>query len=747
VTRTARRMGIKTVAIYSDPDYRGVHVQAADEAVCVGPAASAKSYLNVPRILDAIRSTGAQAVHPGYGFLSENAGFARVLEERGIKFIGPGSAAIEAMGDKVESKLLAIKAGVNTIPGYAGIVADDAEAVRIARDIGYPVMIKASGGGGGKGMRIAWNDDEVRLGFRLSRDEAKASFGDDRLFVEKFIEDPRHIEIQLIADSHGNVAALPERECSIQRRNQKVIEESPSLLLDEKTRRAMQAQAAMLATAVGYQSAGTVEFLADKHRNFYFLEMNTRLQVEHPVTEMVTGLDLVELMIRVAAGERLPENLLGGRHVPIIGHAFESRVYAEDPFRNFLPSTGRLAKYEEPAAAGLRDPFLSEPGTIRADAGVCEGSEISMHYDPMICKLVTHGPTRDDALDRMRGALDAYVIRGVGHNVPFLRDLIDHPRFREGRITTQFIREEYPDGFQGVALQRESRVQLAAVAALMQRTRELHFADVTGRLESAESPDPCEFHVTLAAAYNAGVKARDPAAGDGASRFAVSLFRELVRTGTGADAAAPAQGHGHSHDCSAPGHSHGAPAAEAEGGVEDGEEVEEWRVDVTPLGPSGAPAGPAETVVLQDVDWPMDAPLFLAGLAGGPEPAAHSKWESAGTLRVQVMARLPAGFRLQFQGATEDAVVRSPRAAELARHMLPKKRRDTTKVISSPMPGLLTSVAVKEGQAVEEGQEVCVIEAMKMANLLRAPRKGVIKKLHFKAGATLAVDDVIVEFE
>ena len=465
VSRTAHRMGIKTVAIHSDPDYRAVHVAAADEAVCVGPAASSKSYLNVPRILEAIRSSGAQAVHPGYGFLSENAGFARVLEERGVKFIGPPSGAIDAMGDKIESKQLAIKAGVNTIPGFLGIVADDDEAVRIAREIGFPVMIKASAGGGGKGMRIAWNDAEVRLGFRLSKDEAKSSFGDDRLFVEKFIEDPRHIEIQLIADAHGNVAALPERECSIQRRNQKVIEESPSVLLDAKTRRAMQEQARMLASAVGYQSAGTVEFLADKHRNFYFLEMNTRLQVEHPVTEMVTGLDLVELMIRVAAGERLPAHLCGGAHVPILGHAFESRVYAEDPFRGFLPSTGRLSKYEEPQAAGVRDPYLADPAAIRTDAGVTEGSEISMHYDPMICKLVTHGPTRDDALDRMRAALDAYVIRGVGHNVPFLRALVDHERFRAGRITTQFIREEFPEGFQGITLAPEGGTTAAAFVA------------------------------------------------------------------------------------------------------------------------------------------------------------------------------------------------------------------------------------------------------------------------------------------
>ena len=367
VGRTARRLGIKTVAIYSDPDANALHVQEADEAVCVGPAASAASYLNVPRILAAIRATGAQAVHPGYGFLSENARFSATLEQAGIKFIGPRAHSIEAMGDKIRSKELAIAARVNTIPGFNGVIADEAEAVRVARDVGYPVMIKASAGGGGKGMRIARNDAEAREGFRLSRDEAAASFGDDRLFVEKFIEDPRHIEIQLVADAHGNVVALPERECSIQRRNQKVIEESPSVLLDEATRRAMQAQACDLARAVGYESAGTVEFLADANRNFYFLEMNTRLQVEHPVTEAITGLDLVELMLRVAAGERLPRALTDAP-VPFRGHAFESRVYAEDPLRNFLPSTGRLSRYIEPQLYGAQDAYLRDG--IRADSGV-----------------------------------------------------------------------------------------------------------------------------------------------------------------------------------------------------------------------------------------------------------------------------------------------------------------------------------------------------------------------------------------
>ena len=727
-------MGIKTVAIHSDPDCRAVHVSAADEAVCVGPAASSKSYLNVPRILDAIRSTGAQAVHPGYGFLSENAAFAKVLEDNKIKFIGPSSFAIHAMGDKIESKELAIKAGVNTIPGYLGIVANDQEAIKIARDIGYPVMIKASAGGGGKGMRIAYNDEEVKTGFRLSKDEAKSSFGDDRLFVEKFIEDPRHIEIQLIADSHGNVAALPERECSIQRRNQKVIEESPSVLIDEKTRRAMQQQACMLASAVGYESAGTVEFLADKNRNFYFLEMNTRLQVEHPVTEMVTGLDLVELMIRVAAGEKLPSHLIGS-HVPIIGHAFESRVYAEDPFRSFLPSTGRLSKYSEPGEAADRDSFLAVDGTIRADAGVTEGSEISMHYDPMICKLVTHGPTRDDALDRMRGALDAYVVRGVGHNIPFLRDLCDHARFRSGKITTQFIKEEYPNGFQGVKLAPESQIKLAAVAAIMQLARSNFNADISNRSRMSstfENDSINEVIVTLTPLH------KEVESVDGALlTFSVSLHQEIASSFDPTDSSTPS----------------------AEEFDEFGSEKVEWVCNVKQIhapsksskaGQSSKAAVPqsvSSVVRLQNVDWSLDSPLFFAKLAEGPKPREQEQWPSSNTLRVQHIQRLPCGFRLQYQGATVDVSARSADTHELMKYMLPKKKVDLGNVVVSPMPGTLVSIAVKPGQNVEEGQELCIVEAMKMANVIRASRKGKLKSVLGKAGDLLVVDQVLVEYE
>jgi propionyl-CoA carboxylase alpha chain len=472
-------------------------VEYANESVCVGPAASAQSYLNVPRILAAIRSTGAAAVHPGYGFLSENAAFSRTLEEAGVKFIGPRAHSMEVMGDKIRSKEFARKARVSTIPGWTGTLASEEEAVRVAREVGYPVMIKASAGGGGKGMRIARTDAEAREGYRLSREEARASFGDDRQIVEKFIEHPRPIEIQHIADAHGTVVALPERECSIQRRNQKVIEESPSTLLSPATRAAMQQQACDLARAVGYESAGTVEFLADAQQNFYFLEMNTRLQVEHPVTEAVTGLDLVELMIRVAAGERLPASLTGSP-VPILGHAFESRVYAEDPFRGFLPSTGRLSRYAEPQSFGSVDPFLAA-ASIRADSGVQQGSEISMFYDPMICKLVTHGATRALALDAMRASLDAYVIHGVGHNVSFLRALTDHPRFMSGAITTQFIGEEWPGGFKGVELTGADREEVAALAAIMHCIKEgAHASGSSGGGSSSSSISSGEeFMVTL----------------------------------------------------------------------------------------------------------------------------------------------------------------------------------------------------------------------------------------------------------
>ncbi|MEZ5550842.1 MAG: acetyl/propionyl/methylcrotonyl-CoA carboxylase subunit alpha [Pseudomonadales bacterium] len=473
VIRTAKKMGIRTVAIYSDADAAALHVRMADEAVRVGTAASSDSYLRIDRVLAAIKQTGAQAVHPGYGFLSENAEFARALEKAGVAFIGPGIEAINSMGDKIASKLLAAKAGVNTIPGYTDVIRDAAHAVQIASEIGYPVMLKASAGGGGKGMRVVWNEKECREAFDSTRAEARASFGDDRVFAEKYVEQPRHIEIQVLADKQGNTLYLGERECSIQRRHQKVIEEAPSPFLDEKTRKAMGEQAVALARAVNYESAGTVEFIVDAKRNFYFLEMNTRLQVEHPVTEFVTGQDLVEHMIRVANGEPLS---ITQADVKLKGWALEARVYAEDPFRGFLPSIGRLTRY--------RLPRLSKD--VRVDSGIEEGSEVSMFYDPMIAKLVTYGPTREAAIDRMSDALDEYYIRGVNHNISFLNALISHPRFREGRLTTNFIAEEYPDGFQPTHVPSADPMITVAIAAVAHRliaARAMHISGQTRRFE------------------------------------------------------------------------------------------------------------------------------------------------------------------------------------------------------------------------------------------------------------------------
>lgn len=477
VIKSARKMGIKTVAVYSDADRNALHVKMADEAVHIGPPPANQSYIVIDKIMEAIRQTGAEAVHPGYGFLSENRNFAAALEKEGVVFIGPPSPAIEAMGDKITSKKIAQDAGVSTVPGYMGLIADAEEAVKISREIGYPVMIKASAGGGGKGMRIAWSDEEARDGFQSSKNEAAASFGDDRIFIEKFVTQPRHIEIQVLADKHGNCVYLNERECSIQRRNQKVIEEAPSPFLDEATRKAMGEQACALAKAVGYTSAGTVEFIVDGRRNFYFLEMNTRLQVEHPVTELITGIDLVEQMIRVADGEKLP---FKQKDIGINGWAMESRLYAEDPYRNFLPSIGRLTRYRPPVEVA------DATHVVRNDTGVYEGGEISMYYDPMIAKLCTWGPTRADAIEGMRQALDTFEVEGIGHNLPFCAAVMDHPRFIKGDITTAFIAEEYPEGFQGVKLPEAELRKIAASAAAMNRVAEIRRTRITGRLGNHE---------------------------------------------------------------------------------------------------------------------------------------------------------------------------------------------------------------------------------------------------------------------
>jgi len=652
VIRTARRMGIATVAVYSDADRDALHVRMADEAVHIGPPPAAQSYIVIDRIMEAVRKSGAEAVHPGYGFLSERAEFAAALAGAGVAFIGPPVKAIEAMGDKITSKKLAAKAGVSTVPGHMGIIADADEAVRIAQGIGYPVMIKASAGGGGKGMRIAASEREVREGFQASKNEAKASFGDDRIFIEKFVTSPRHIEIQVLGDSHGNCIYLGERECSIQRRNQKVIEEAPSPFLDERTRAAMGEQAVALAKAVDYCSAGTVEFIVDGERNFYFLEMNTRLQVEHPVTELVTGIDIVEQMIRVAAGEKLS---IRQEDVKLDGWAIESRLYAEDPYRNFLPSIGRLSRYAPPPE-GKRD----EGTTVRNDTGVFEGGEISMFYDPMIAKLCVHGKDRDAAIAGMSEALDAFEVEGIGHNLPFLSAVMEHPRFKRGALTTAFIAEEWPEGFSGVRLPKKTLQALASIAAA------------------------CNFVVDQRATRISGV---------------VEQHRRII----GKDWLVSLDGHEF-------------PLAI----VRDGEGLQVTHVGSKP--------------VLVDIGgWRPGQTLIRARIG-----RSH--------FTVKVDAR-PQGFRLRYRGADFRVFCRTPRQAELARLMPVKKAADTSKFLLCPMPGLVAAIHVKEGDEVQEGQSLAIVEAMKMENILRAERKARVKKINAKPGDSLAVDEIIMEFE
>jgi propionyl-CoA carboxylase alpha chain len=651
VIKTARKMGIKTVAVYSDADRNALHVQMADEAVHIGPAPAAQSYIVIDRIMDAIRRTGAQAVHPGYGFMSENMNFAAALEKAGVVFIGPPSPAIEAMGDKITSKKLAMAAGVSTVPGYMGLIADADEAVRISAQIGYPVMIKASAGGGGKGMRIAWNEGEVAEGFQSSKNEAAASFGDDRIFIEKFVTQPRHIEIQVLADKHGNCVYLHERECSIQRRNQKVIEEAPSPFLDEATRKAMGEQACALAQAVGYTSAGTVEFIVDGNRNFYFLEMNTRLQVEHPVTELITGVDLVEQMIRVANGERLP---FRQEDLKINGWAMESRLYAEDPYRNFLPSIGRLTRYRPPVEGPTE-----RGGIVRNDTGVYEGGEISMFYDPMIAKLCTWGPTRADAIEEMRLALDTFEVEGIGHNLPFCSAVMDHPRFASGSITTAFIAEEYEGGFTGATLDPSLLRRVAAAAAAMNRMAEIRRTRISGTMDNHTRRVGDDWVVTA----------------QGAS-FAVTV------------------------------------KADHEGSTVVFDDGTELRVTS---------------------DWTPGQPLARLTVDGEP--------------LVIKTAKVPMGFRMRLRGADLKVHVQTPRQKVLAGLMLDKVPPDTSKYLLCPMPGLVVKIAVAEGDEVQEGQALATVEAMKMENILKAERRGVVRKVRASAGASLRVDDVILEFE
>jgi propionyl-CoA carboxylase alpha chain len=646
VIRTAKRMGIATVAVYSDADRDSLAVQMADEAVRLGPPAAAESYLLADKVLAAIEQTGAEAVHPGYGFLSENADFARALAQAGITFIGPPPDAIAAMGDKIESKKLADAAGVSTVPGHLGVIGDADAATEIAKGIGYPVMIKASAGGGGKGMRIARSDGEVADGFRSAQNEARSSFGDDRIFIEKYIEEPRHIEIQVLADGHGNIIHLGERECSIQRRHQKVIEEAPSLALDAATREAMGAQACALARAVDYQSAGTVEFIVDRDRNFYFLEMNTRLQVEHPVTEMVTGLDLVELMFRIAAGEPLP---LAQKDVRTDGWSIEARVYAEDPSRNFLPAIGRLARYRLPDAAG---------GAVRIDTGVGEGSEISMFYDPMIAKLVTHGPDRAAAIARMGAALDGYYIRGTGHNMAFLASVLAHPRFAEGRLSTDFIADEYPDGYIPEQPQGGLLDKFLAVAAFV-HTRIAARARQIGH--SGRPADPSGIaHLTVWVGGDAG-------------DIEVRFNGEAATIGF------------------------------------DGREI-----DIS-------------------ADWQIGDPLLVAAISGETE-----------TFQID---RVGTAYRLTHGGAEAQVRVLTRRASALNALMPEKAPPDLSKFLLSPMPGLLVSVAVEAGAQIRAGEELAVVEAMKMENILHAVSDGTVKKICAAPGDSLAVDQTILEFE
>ncbi|MGL5168640.1 MAG: acetyl-CoA carboxylase biotin carboxylase subunit [Afipia sp.] len=654
VIKTARRMGIKTVAVYSEADRDALHVEMADEAVFIGPPQAAESYLVMEKIVEACRQTGAEAVHPGYGFLSEREAFPRALEAAGIVFIGPNPGAIAAMGDKIESKKAAAKAKVSTVPGHLGVIENDAHAVKIADEIGYPVMIKASAGGGGKGMRIAHSKSEVAEGFNLAKAEAKSSFGDDRVFIEKFIVDPRHIEIQILGDKHGNVIYLGERECSIQRRNQKVIEEAPSPLLDEATRRKMGEQAVALAKAVNYDSAGTVEFVAGQDKSFFFLEMNTRLQVEHPVTELITGIDLVEQMIRSAAGEKLA---LAQKDVTLTGWAVESRVYAEDPFRNFLPSIGRLVKYRPPAESKVGDI------TVRNDTGVQEGGEISIYYDPMIAKLVTHAPSRAAAIEAQSNALDAFYVDGIRHNIPFLSALMNHPRWREGNFSTGFIAEEFPKGFGPRTPEGETAHRIAAVAAAVDHILGERKRQISGQL-------------------NGRAVSRERRRAVWLDRNEVPL--EVARDGEG--------------------------------------------IVVRLIGADGHLGQPVTLLS----HWKPGDPVWQGSIAGHP-------------IAVQVRS-IPNGFRLAYQGYELPVQVFTETEATAARLMPVNSAADTGKKVLCPMPGLVVSIAVTEGQDVKAGETLAVIEAMKMQNVLRAERDGVVKKIAATPGATLAVDALILEF-
>jgi propionyl-CoA carboxylase alpha chain len=650
VIKTCRRMGIKTVVVFSDADAGSMAVEMADETVHIGGSPAAQSYLVQDKIIAAVRKTGAEAIHPGFGFLSENPAFAKRLEAEKIGWIGPNAYAIDAMGDKISSKKLAAEAGVSTVPGHMGLIEDTKEAVKISKEIGYPVMIKASAGGGGKGIRVAYNDKEVEEGFPAVKAEAKASFGDDRVFIEKFILEPRHIEIQVLGDKHGNCLWLNERECSIQRRNQKVIEEAPSPLLDAETRKKMGEQAVALAKAVNYDSAGTVEFVASgKDKGFYFLEMNTRLQVEHPVTEMITGVDLVEQMLRVAYGEKLK---LKQSDIKINGWAVESRVYAEDPYRNFLPSIGRLKRFHPPREGKLGK------GDVRMDSGVREGDEISMFYDPMIAKLVTWGKDRDTALDVHGEALDRFHIEGIQDNIPFIAAVMDETRFRSGNITTAYIKDQFPQGFQGVAPTKAQTLQLICSAAYVHAFNQRRAGQVTGRLAPAGEPRR-DWIVIL---------------GDDHHPVSIEL-------GANGDAQISVDG-GKPHSF-----------------------VTSWQ--------------PGQHLV----DGVLDGKSFAVKFADRTE-----------------------GYLFRHRGVALRALVCTPLVADLHGRLPEKPKADTSKLIISPMPGLVVSMDVALGQDVQEGEAVCIVEAMKMQNIIRAGANGKVKAINVKAGDSVAADEIMVEF-
>ena len=648
VIRTAKKMGIKTVAVYSDADARSPHVEMADEAVHIGPSPAAQSYLLADKIIEVCKQTGADAVHPGYGFLSERTSFAEALKAAGITFIGPPPGAIAAMGDKIESKKLALEAGVNVVPGFVGEIDDTEHAVRIAEEIGYPVMMKASAGGGGKGMRLAYNEQDVREGFDATKREGLASFGDDRVFIEKFILQPRHIEIQVLGDQHGNIVYLGERECSIQRRHQKVVEEAPSPFVTPEMRKKMGEQAVALARAVGYYSAGTVELIVSgadtTGEGFYFLEMNTRLQVEHPVTELVTGLDLVEQMIRVANGEPLG---FTQDDVTLTGWAVENRVYAEDPYRGFLPSIGRLVRYNPP----------KQKKGVRVDDGVEEGGEVSIHYDPMIAKLITYGDTRIEAIDRQILAIDRFELEGPGHNLDFVSALMQHPRFRSGNITTGFIAEEYPDGFHGAPASPELLQRLAAIAAFIATAEADRSLRVSGQLGNRLTP-PSEWRVRQ---------------GDVAMEVSVSEDAIVV----------------------------------------DGEVVD-MSMGYTP----------GDRMAIADF---------------GDEDVSDE-------LAVKVQ-RTRTGFALTARGATHRFEVLPAYVAQHARHMIEKVPPDLSRFLLCPMPGLLVKLHVAEGDKVQPGQPLAIVEAMKMENILRAEKAATVKTISAAEGDSLAVDAVILELE